>query len=47
MKTANSERRRLQPRLARLQAPVALAGLGFLLLLMVYTTLLDITRQLA
>ena len=38
---------KVSPRLARLQTPLAIAGLALLLLLMVYTTVLDVMRQLA
>jgi regulator of sigma E protease len=38
---------KLHPRLARLHTPLALAGLALLLVLLVYTTVLDVVRQLA
>jgi regulator of sigma E protease len=38
---------KLNPKLARLQTGFAIAGLGLLLLLMVYTTVIDVVRQLA
>ena len=38
---------KVSPRLVRLQTPLAIAGLALLLLLMVYTTVLDVMRQLA
>ncbi|MGD9719938.1 MAG: site-2 protease family protein [Pirellulales bacterium] len=38
---------KLHPRLARLQTGFAVAGLALLLLLFVYTTVLDVVRQLA
>jgi len=37
----------VHPRLARLQTPVTLAGLAMLLLLMAYTTVMDVVRQFA
>ncbi len=38
---------KIHPRLARLQTPVTLAGLAMLLLLMAYTTVMDVVRQFA
>ena len=38
---------KIHPRLARLQTGFSVAGLGLLLLLMLYTTVLDVWRQLA
>jgi hypothetical protein len=38
---------KVHPRLARLQTGFTLAGLAVLLVLMAYTTVLDVVRQLA